>query len=40
LVDGAPADAVVHGADPRTDPTQLDKPTAVVTRGKLWAPGD
>ncbi|MER5705786.1 amidohydrolase family protein [Micromonospora sp. NPDC002296] len=34
LVDGAPADAVVFDADPRTDPSQLDKPRAVIVRGK------
>ena len=42
LADDAPADAVVYDADPRTDPAQLDKPKAVISRGKLWAstPGD
>ncbi|WP_436532908.1 amidohydrolase family protein [Actinoplanes sp. HUAS TT8] len=34
LADGAPADAVVYDADPRTDLTQFDKPRAVVLRGK------
>ncbi|MFR9780458.1 amidohydrolase family protein [Micromonospora sp. MS34] len=34
LVDGAPADAVVFGVDPRTDLSQLDKPRAVIIRGK------
>jgi imidazolonepropionase-like amidohydrolase len=34
LVDGAPADAVVFEADPRTDLSQLDKPQAVIVRGK------
>jgi imidazolonepropionase-like amidohydrolase len=34
LVDGAPADAVVFDADPRTDLGQLDKPRAVIVRGK------
>jgi len=34
LVDGAPADAVVFDADPRTDLGQLDKPRAVILRGK------
>ena len=34
--------AVHTQADPRTDPAQLDKPKAVISRGKLWAstPGD
>jgi imidazolonepropionase-like amidohydrolase len=34
LVDGAPADAVVFDADPRTDLSQLDKPRAVIVHGK------
>jgi imidazolonepropionase-like amidohydrolase len=32
---GAPADAVVYDADPRSDLTQLDTPRAVVLRGRL-----
>ena len=35
LVEGAPADAVVYDVDPRTDLSQLDKPRAVIVRGKL-----
>jgi imidazolonepropionase-like amidohydrolase len=35
LIEGAPADAVVFGADPRADLSQLDKPVAVIVRGKL-----
>jgi imidazolonepropionase-like amidohydrolase len=35
LAEGAPADAVVYDADPRTDLTQLDRPRAVVLRGQL-----
>ncbi|HEX8627405.1 MAG TPA: amidohydrolase family protein, partial [Catenuloplanes sp.] len=35
LVDGAPADAVVFDTDPRTDLSQLDKPRAVILRGKV-----
>ena len=35
LVPGAPADAVVYAADPRTDLTQLDRPRAVILRGRL-----
>jgi imidazolonepropionase-like amidohydrolase len=35
LVPGAPADAVVYDADPRTDLSQLDTPRAVVLRGRL-----
>jgi imidazolonepropionase-like amidohydrolase len=35
LVPGAPADAVVYDADPRTDLTQLDAPSAVILRGRL-----
>jgi imidazolonepropionase-like amidohydrolase len=37
LADGAPADAVVFDADPRKDLGQLDKPRAVIVRGKLFA---
>ncbi|MET3424610.1 imidazolonepropionase-like amidohydrolase [Actinoplanes tereljensis] len=37
LVDGAPADAVVFDADPRTDLSQLDKPQAVIIRGRRRA---
>ncbi|GAA2571196.1 amidohydrolase family protein [Winogradskya consettensis] len=33
LVPGAPADAVVYAADPRTETTQLDHPRAVILRG-------
>ena len=35
LAPGAPADAVVYDADPRTDLTQLDSPRAVILRGRL-----
>jgi imidazolonepropionase-like amidohydrolase len=35
LAEGAPADAVVYAADPRTDLTQLDTPRAVILRGQL-----
>jgi imidazolonepropionase-like amidohydrolase len=35
LVAGAPADAVVYEADPRTDLAQLDAPQAVILRGQL-----
>jgi len=35
LVPGAPADAVVYDADPRTDLAQLDRPRAVILRGRL-----
>jgi imidazolonepropionase-like amidohydrolase len=35
LLPGAPADAVVYDADPRTDLDQLDHPRAVVLRGQL-----
>jgi imidazolonepropionase-like amidohydrolase len=35
LTDGAPADAVVFDADPRTDLAQLDIPRAVIVRGRL-----
>jgi imidazolonepropionase-like amidohydrolase len=34
LVPGAPADAVVYDADPRDDLGQLDKPRAVIVRGR------
>jgi imidazolonepropionase-like amidohydrolase len=34
LEPGAPADAVVYAADPRTDLAQLDHPRAVVLRGR------
>ncbi|WP_250006611.1 amidohydrolase family protein [Actinoplanes sp. M2I2] len=34
LADGAPADAVVFDADPRADLSQLDRPRAVVLRGR------
>jgi imidazolonepropionase-like amidohydrolase len=34
LVDGAPADAVVFDADPRTDLGRLDNPRAVIIRGR------
>jgi imidazolonepropionase-like amidohydrolase len=34
LVDGAPADAVVFDADPRTDLGRLDTPLAVIVRGR------
>jgi imidazolonepropionase-like amidohydrolase len=37
LVDGAPADAVVFDADPRTDLGQFDRPRAVIVRGKRVA---
>ncbi|MEV6603826.1 amidohydrolase family protein [Kutzneria sp. NPDC051319] len=33
LTPGSPADAVVYPADPRTDLSLLDKPTAVILRG-------
>jgi len=35
LSPGAPADAVVYDADPRSDLGQLDAPKAVVLRGRL-----
>jgi imidazolonepropionase-like amidohydrolase len=35
LVDGAPADAVVYDADPRSDLRQLDAPRAVILRGQV-----
>jgi imidazolonepropionase-like amidohydrolase len=35
LAEGAPADAVVFDTDPRADLSQLDKPQAVIVRGKL-----
>lgn len=34
LADGAPADAVVFSADPRADLGQLDRPRAVIVRGR------
>ena len=34
LIPGAPADAAVYDADPRNDLGQLDKPRAVIVRGK------
>jgi hypothetical protein len=34
LESGAPADAVVYAADPRTDLDQLDHPLAVILRGR------
>lgn len=34
LVDGAPADAVLYDTDPRTDLGVLDKPRAVIVRGR------
>lgn len=34
LVPGAPADAVVYDADPRADLTVLDRPLAVISRGR------
>ena len=33
LVPGAPADAVVYRADPRTEIATLDHPEAVILRG-------
>ena len=38
LTPGAPADAVVYDADPRTDLTQLDAPSAVILRGRSGPP--
>jgi imidazolonepropionase-like amidohydrolase len=35
LTPGAPADAVVYDADPRTDLALLDRPRAVILRGRL-----
>jgi imidazolonepropionase-like amidohydrolase len=35
LVPGAPADAVVYDADPRSDLSMLDRPRAVILRGRL-----
>jgi len=35
LTPGAPADAVVYDADPRTDLALLDAPRAVILRGRL-----
>jgi imidazolonepropionase-like amidohydrolase len=34
LAEGAPADAVVYAADPRCDLDELDRPLAVVLRGR------
>jgi hypothetical protein len=34
LAEGAPADAVVYDADPRTDLGRLDHPRAVILRGR------
>jgi imidazolonepropionase-like amidohydrolase len=34
LIDGAPADAVVYANDPRVDLTELERPLAVVLRGR------
>jgi imidazolonepropionase-like amidohydrolase len=38
LAEGAPADAVVYGSDPRADLGQLDHPRAVILRGQLVRP--
>ena len=35
LTEGAPADAVVYAADPREDLAELDRPLAVVLRGRM-----
>jgi imidazolonepropionase-like amidohydrolase len=35
LTDGAPADAVIYDNDPRADLGELDRPKAVVLRGRL-----
>lgn len=35
LAEGAPADAVVFDRDPRADLSQLDRPRAVIARGRL-----
>jgi imidazolonepropionase-like amidohydrolase len=35
LAPGAPADAVVYDADPRTDLAELETPRAVILRGRL-----
>lgn len=35
LEDGAPADAVIYDTDPREDLSVLDKPRAVILRGRL-----
>lgn len=37
LEEGAPADAVVFGTDPRLDLSVLDRPRAVIARGRLVA---
>lgn len=34
LSEGSPADAIIFSTDPRTDLTQLDRPKAVILRGK------
>ncbi|MHC5909224.1 amidohydrolase family protein, partial [Streptomyces sp. S6] len=38
LVPGAPADAVLYDRDPRTDLGVLDRPTAVILRGRRVRP--
>ena len=38
LTPAAPADAVVYDADPRSDLTVLDRPRAVILRGRLVRP--
>jgi imidazolonepropionase-like amidohydrolase len=38
LTPAAPADAVIYDADPRTDLTVLDRPRAVILRGRLVRP--
>ncbi|HTS97804.1 MAG TPA: hypothetical protein VMI33_14405 [Streptosporangiaceae bacterium] len=37
LAEGAPADAVVYDSDPRADLGQLDRPRAVILRGRVRA---
>jgi len=37
LEEGAPADAVVYESDPRADLSVLDRPRAVITRGRVIA---
>jgi hypothetical protein len=39
LTQGAPADVVIYEADPRRDLSQLDRPRAVILRGRLILPG-
>ncbi|HEY2176138.1 MAG TPA: amidohydrolase family protein, partial [Mycobacteriales bacterium] len=39
LTPGAPASLVVYGADPRTDPESLRRPSAVLVRGRRVARG-